>query len=45
MALFDKQIKKYVEENFSEKEKALAETERSVGMIWSSNIETIIKYV
>jgi hypothetical protein len=30
MALFDKQIKKYVEENFSEKEKALAETERSV---------------
>lgn len=30
MALFDKQIRKYVEENFSEKEKALEETERSV---------------
>ena len=30
MALFDKQIRKYVEENFSEKEKAIEETERSV---------------
>lgn len=30
MAIFDKQLKKYVEENFAEREKELAETEKNV---------------